>query len=245
MEQFLCFFFFLPPPQPSQSGWESLQSILWMYLSWLVSIYTFEKVESGWSPSASPLLDRSHVIGWAGLAGVFKILGDCLLASGTRETACHIVVWRPVPLKDLSSDLWRAFSSKWVVVYKELTNFHWKFPERKRSPSFWNHPIWSSWKPSLLELRVSPSVFEGVSSKLVCGTKGVAPIRALFCNAALLAAWSSAWFPHALPCSLFGVLYSGRLKPQRAKGLPIGAWGFGQHIWLGALRWSSGLFPSK
>ena len=68
---------------------------------------------------------------------------------GQEETTCLIVVWKPVPLKDLSSNLWRAFSPKWVVACKELTNFHWRFPGRKRSPSFWSHPIWSSWKPLL------------------------------------------------------------------------------------------------
>ena len=171
---------FLPPPQPSQSGWESLQSILWMYLSWLIGIYTLEKLASGWSPSASPLLDRSHVVGRAGPAGVFELLEGCLIGKwdkrrppvlywtgwaswglwapwgllnwqvGQEETTCLIVVWRPVPLKDLSSNLWRAFPPRWVVSCKELTNFHWRFPGRKRSPSFWNHPIWSSWKPSLL-----------------------------------------------------------------------------------------------
>ena len=62
--------------------------------------------------------------------------------------------------------------------------------------SFWNHPIWSSWKLSLLALRVSPSVYEGVSGKLVCGTKVATPIRSLFCNAAFLAAWSAAWSFH-------------------------------------------------
>ena len=66
---------FLPPPQPSQSGWESLQFILWMYLSWLIGTYTLEKLASWWSPSASPLLDWSHVFGWAGPAGVFEHLG--------------------------------------------------------------------------------------------------------------------------------------------------------------------------
>ena len=84
-----------------------------------------------------------------------------------------------------------------MVACKELTNFHWRFPGRKRSPSFCNHPIWSSWKSSLLALRVSPSVYEGVSGKLVCGTRVATPIRSLFCNAALLAVWSAAWFPHA------------------------------------------------
>ena len=87
-----------------------------------------------------------------------------------EETTCLIVIWRPVPLKDLSSNLWRAFSPKWVVAYKKLTNFRWKFPSRKRNPSFWNHPIWSR-KPLLLALRVSPSVYEGISDKLIYGPK--------------------------------------------------------------------------
>ena len=95
---------------------------------------------------------------------------------GQEETTYLIVIWRPVPLKDFSSNLWRAFSHKWVVAGKELTNFHWKFPGRKRSPSFWNHPMRSSWKPSLLALRVSPSVYEGVSGKLVHGTKVASPV---------------------------------------------------------------------
>ena len=115
---------------------------------------------------------------------------------GQEETTYLVVIWRPLPLKDLSSYLWRAFSPKGVVACKELTNFHWRFPGRKRSPSFWNHPIWSSWKSSLLALRFSPSVY-GVSGKLVCGTKVATPIRSLFYNAALLAAWWAAWFPHA------------------------------------------------
>ena len=67
---------------------------------------------------------------------------------GQEETTCLIVIWRSVPLKDLSSNLWRALSPKWEVACKELTNFHWRFPGRKRSPAFWNHPIWSFWKPS-------------------------------------------------------------------------------------------------
>ena len=104
---------------------------------------------------------------------------------GQEEITCLIVIWRPVPLKDLSSNLWKSFSPKWVVACKQLSNFHWRFPGRKRSPSSWNHPIWSSWKPSLLASRVSPSVYEGVSGKLVCGTKVATPIRPWFCNAAL------------------------------------------------------------
>ena len=133
---------FLPPPQLSQSGWESLQSILWMYVSWLIGIYILEKLASGWSPSASPLLGRSHVIAHAGPAGVSKLLGGCLAGKwDKRRLLAFIVIWRPVPLKDLSSNLLRAFSPKWVVTCKELTNFHWRFPGRKKSPSFWNHPI--------------------------------------------------------------------------------------------------------
>ena len=153
----------------------SLQSNLWLYLSWLVDIYTLEKLASGWSPSASPFLGRSHAVGtgWASWSlrapwGLFN------WQVGQEETICLIVVWRPIPLKDLSSNLWRAFSPKWVMACKELT--------KKRSPSFWNHPIWSSWKPSLLALIVSHSVYEGDSGKLVCGTRVATPIRSLFCN---------------------------------------------------------------
>ena len=142
---------------------------------------------------------------------------------GQEETTCLIVIWRPVPLKDLSSNLWRGFSPKWVVVCKELTNFHWRFPGRKISLSLLNLPIWTSWKLSLLALSVSLSVYEGVSGKFVCGTKVATPIRSLFCNVALVAAWSAAWFLHATSvpsCSLFGIRYSGRLKSQCADELP-------------------------
>ena len=111
---------------------------------------------------------------------------------GQEETTCLIVIWRPVPLKGLSSNLWRAFSPKWLVACKELTNFYWRFPGRKRSPFLCNYTIWS-WKPLLLTLRVSPSVYEGVSGKLVCGTKVSTPIRSWSYNAALLSAWSAAW----------------------------------------------------
>ena len=106
--------FFLPPPQPSQSWWESLQSILWMYLSWLVGI---EKLASGGSRSASPLPGRSHVIGQGGPAGVLKLLGSCLTGKWNKRPLA-LVIWKPVPLKDLSSNLWRAFSLKWVVAFK-------------------------------------------------------------------------------------------------------------------------------
>ena len=42
---------------------------------------------------------------------------------GQEETTCLIVVWRPVLLKDLYSNLWRAFSPRRVVARKELTDF--------------------------------------------------------------------------------------------------------------------------
>ena len=116
---------------------------------------------------------------------------------GQEEITYLIVIWRPVPLNDLSSNFWRAFSPKWVMACKGLTNFHWRFPgQKKRISSFWNYPIWSSWKSSLLALRVSPSDYEGVSGKLACGTKVETPIRSLFCNAALLAAWSAVWLSY-------------------------------------------------
>ena len=159
----------LPLPQLSQSRWESLKSILLMYISWLIGIYIFEKWHLGevhlpvlsW---VSPMsLERLGQLG-----SFFELFEGFSWQGGQEETTCHIVVWRPVPLKDLSSNLWRPFSPKWVVACTELTNFHWRFPGRKRSPSFWNHPVWSSWKPSLLVLRVSPSIYEGVSGKLVC-----------------------------------------------------------------------------
>ena len=143
--------------------------------------YTLEKLASGWSPSAIPLPGRSHVIGLAGQAEVFELLKGFF---NWQVGHCLRVIWRPVFLKDLSSNLWKAFSPKWVVACKELTNIHWKFSGRRRSPSLWD-PIWSSWKPSLIALRVSPSVYEGVFGKLVCGTQVAAPITSLFCNAAL------------------------------------------------------------
>ena len=49
-----------------------------MYLSYLISIDTLEKLASGRSSPASPLLSRSHVIGWAGPAEVFEFLRGCL-----------------------------------------------------------------------------------------------------------------------------------------------------------------------
>ena len=110
-----------------------------------------------------------------------------------------------------------------MVACKELTNLHWRLPGRKRSPSFWNHPIWSSWKPSFLALRGLPSVYEGVSGKLVCRTRVTTLIRSLFCNAALLAAWSAAWFPHAtsmLPFCVFYTVFSTSLAFSVQVGKP-------------------------
>ena len=102
------------------------------------------------------------------------------------------------------------------VACKKLTNFYWRFPGRKRSPSFWNHPIWSSWKPSLLSIRVSPSVYEGVYGKLVCGTKVAIPIRSWLCNNALLAAWSATWFPRAT--SVFPFWYPLQWETETSVG---------------------------
>ena len=64
-------------------------------------------------PSFSTLLGRSHAVGtgWASWSlhvpwGLFN------WKVGKEETTCLMVVWRPVPLKDLSSNFWRAFSPK-------------------------------------------------------------------------------------------------------------------------------------
>ena len=148
------FFFFLPPPQPSQSRWESLQSIMWIYLSWLIGIFTFEKLATGWIHQ--PVLSWVGPMSLDGLGqlGSSSSLGVVLLASGTGGGHLPYSCLGTYSSEDLSSNLWRAFSPKWLVACKELTNFHWRFPGRKMSPSFWNHPIWSSWKPSLLEARV-------------------------------------------------------------------------------------------
>ena len=162
-----------------------------------------------------------------------------------EETTCLIVTWRSVSLRDLSSNLCRAFSPKWAVACKELTKFHWRFPGRKRSPSFWNHPIWSSWKPSLLALRVSPSVYEGVSGKLVYGNKVAIPIRSLFCNAALLVAWLAVWFLHAISmlpfcCPLQWETETSAGRWTASKSLRI--WSL---YLVGNPWWASGLFLSK
>ena len=99
---FFCFFFFKPNPQPSQSEWESLQSILWMYLSWLVGIFTLEKLASGWTPSARPLLGSSHTIVWVRPAGVFELLDVCLIGKWGKR--------RPLVLQSFGGlFLWRTF----------------------------------------------------------------------------------------------------------------------------------------
>ena len=51
----------------------------------LIGIYTLEKLASGRSPSASPLLGRPHVVGWAGPAGVFRLLGGCLVGKWDKR----------------------------------------------------------------------------------------------------------------------------------------------------------------
>ena len=108
------------------------------YLSWLIGIYILEKLASGWSPSASPLLGRSYVIGWVGPAGVFELLGGFLV--GKRDKRRSLALWSFGGLF-----LWRSFLvifggssplNEWWHV--KLANFHWRFPGRKRNPSFWN-----------------------------------------------------------------------------------------------------------
>ena len=211
------FFFFLTPTS-AFSVWVGKPSVHPVNVSIMTSRYWYTWETGIWvksicqsSPGPMPL-DR------LGQLGSSSSLGVVLLASGTRGDSLPYSPWRPVPLKDLSGSLWRAFSPKWVVACKELTNFHWRFPGRKRSPSFGKHPIWSSWKPSLLALRVSPSVYEGLSGKLVCGTKVATPIRSLFCNAALLAAWLVAWFPRATSMLPF------RCPSQRETETSAGRW---------------------
>ena len=102
IEQFFVLFFFKPPPQPSQYEWESLQSILWIYLSWLVGIFILEKLASGWSPSARPLLGSFHIIVWVGPVGVFKLLEVCLIGKWDKK--------RPLVLQSFGGlFLWRTF----------------------------------------------------------------------------------------------------------------------------------------
>ena len=55
-----------------------------------------------------------HWMGWARW-GLWAPWGLFNQQVEHEKNTCLIVVWRPVPLKDLSSDLWTAFSPKWVV----------------------------------------------------------------------------------------------------------------------------------
>ena len=183
-------------------------------------------------------------MGWASW-GLWAPWGLFNCQVGQEETTCLIVIWRPIPLKDLSSNLWRVFSPKWVVACKKLTKFHWKFPSRKRSPHLWNHPIWSSWKPSLLVLRVSHSLYAGVSGKSACGPKVATPIRSLFCNAPLLAAWSAAWLPCAISVLPFWCPLQWETETSEGRWIACKSLRFDHHIWLGTLGWSSGPFLSK
>ena len=56
---------------------------------------------------------QARVLEWGGIA--FSVRAPWGLFNwqvGQEETTCLTVVWKPVPLKDLSSTLWRAFSPK-------------------------------------------------------------------------------------------------------------------------------------
>ena len=116
---------------------------------------------------------------------------------GEEETSCLVVVWRPVPLKDLSSNLRRAFSSKWVVACKELTNFPLDGPRHKKESLLLEPPHMILLKALTLSFKSFTFSMWGISGKLIGGTKVVTPVRSLFCNVALLAAWLVVWFPHA------------------------------------------------
>ena len=75
-------------------------------------------------------LDRLGQLGSSSSLGLFN------WKVGQEETTYLIVIWRPLPLKDLSSHLWKAFSPKCVVACKELTNFHWSSQAEKGVPPF-------------------------------------------------------------------------------------------------------------
>ena len=141
----IFFFFFLPPPQPSQSGLESLQFILWM-LSIMANRFIplrnwhLDEAHLPVHLPTSPGEVLFHSMGWANW-GLWAPWRFSNWQVGQEEISCLIVIWRPIPLKVLCSNLWRAFSPKWVVACNQLANFHWRFPGRKRSPSFWNYPI--------------------------------------------------------------------------------------------------------
>ena len=107
-----------------------------LLISWLQSppvvIWKPKKIKSA-TVSIFPLPICPEVMGMDAMILVFWVpWGLFNWQVGQEETTCLIVVWKPVPLKDLSNNLWRAFSPKWVVACKELTNFHWRFPGRKK-----------------------------------------------------------------------------------------------------------------
>ena len=64
---------------------------------------------------SSPEQVPPHWMGWASW-GLQAPWGLFNWRMGQEETTCLIVVWWPVPLKDLSSHLWRAFTPKWVMA---------------------------------------------------------------------------------------------------------------------------------
>ena len=107
-----------------------------------------------------------------------------------------IAVWRAVPMKDLSSNLWRAFSPKWVVT-RRVNQLPLEVPRQKKE----SLPLEP---PQMIFLKALTLSFKSLTfsawrsfCKLICGTKVTTPIRSLFYDAALLAAWSAAWFPCA------------------------------------------------
>ena len=68
------------PPGASQAlGWQVLGVHSFFFLIIKFIFLALEKLASGSISSASPLLGRPHVVGWAGPAGVFELLGGCLI----------------------------------------------------------------------------------------------------------------------------------------------------------------------
>ena len=128
---FFFFFFY--------AVWVGKPSIHPVNVSIMTNRYLYPWETGIWVKSICQYYPGRYWMGWAswGLHGPWGLFNWQV---GQEETTCLIVVWRPVPLKDLSSNLWRAVSTKWVVACKELTNFHWRLPGRIRSLSFWKHP---------------------------------------------------------------------------------------------------------
>ena len=106
---------------------------------------------------------------------------------GQEKTTCLIVIWKPVPLRTFLVIFGGPFPlNEWWHVRSYPTSIGGSQAE-KGVPPFGVTPC-DLLGPSLLALRVSPSVYEGVSGKLVHETKVETHIRSLFCKAALLAA---------------------------------------------------------